>query len=232
MVVAAAVLGAAGIASTARRVPPSDGQRRCDPLPRRQGGRVRGRSRARIVETGYFFVRRGPGTSVDYSWGRQPAVGYVPATATILARLTGGKIVAYLAKLRARGVRTVRVLMVGGRVYSATIGCWRQLEPTASPLGTGETYLFNSGGARFLRLGERAGKTAVGFTYAWIPGARAKETSTFGRRPPLAADVSIRVTGAQSLSIRKSITPLAKAPPLPVPPPPHQPAPKPLCVTP
>jgi hypothetical protein len=184
---------------------------------------------AKIVESGYFFVRRGPGTSVDYSWGRHPAAGYVPATATIFVRLNGGKIVAYLAKLRAHGVRTVRVLMAGGVVYSSTTRCWRRSRADASPLGTGDNYVFNDGGAHFLPLGKRGTKTAVSFTYSWVPGARATETSTFGPNRPLAVKVTIKVTGAQSLSIHKSIAPLVKAPALPVPAPPRRPVPKPLC---
>jgi len=184
----------------------------------------------KIVETGYFFVRRGPGTSVDYWWGTRPPAGYVPATATILARLNGGRIVAYLARLRARGVRTVRVLMAGGEVYAATTPCWRRTRASASPLGTGETYVFNDGGARFAPLGRSGERTSVTFAYRWSAGARATETSTFGPEDPSPVDVRVVVRGAQRLSIRKSIAPLARAPRLPVPSPPRRPVPRPLCV--
>jgi hypothetical protein len=230
-VFAAAAFAAAGLASTVGASRPPTGETKAIGF---YGEKVHAYSSlhgAKIVETGYFFVRRGPGTSVDYSWGRQPKAGYVPATATILVRLSGGKIVAYLAKLRARGVRTVRVLMAGGLVYSATTRCWRKSEPNASPLGTGGTYLFNYGGAHFLRLGKRAATPVVSFTYTWVPGAKATETTKFGPKPPLAARVTIGVKGVQSLSISKTITPLAKAPALPVPSPPRQPVPKPMCIS-
>lgn len=184
---------------------------------------------AKIVETGYFFVRPEGGTSVDYAWGNGRPAGYVPATGTIVARLLDGKIVAYLAQLRAPRIRSVRVLMAGGEVYSSTAGCWQRVLPSASPLGTGDAFVLNDGGARFLPLRKSGSSTVTTFTYDWVAGARAVETSTFARHDPAAFSVSVIVKGAEKLSVHKSVTPLRTPPKLPVPSPPGLPIPKPLC---
>jgi hypothetical protein len=184
---------------------------------------------ARIVQTGYFAVRKGTGTSVDYAWGRPTPSGYVPARAKILVRLSDGRIVAYVAELRARGVRPLRVLMAGGRVFTSTTRCWRKSSAAASPLGTGERYMFNDGGAHYRPLRRNGGRTAVTFSYPWSAGTSARETSSFGRKTPPRVAVTISLRGKQRMTIRKSITPLAKPPKLPVPGPPGKPVPKPLC---
>jgi hypothetical protein len=184
---------------------------------------------AKIVQTGYFFLRPGAGTSVGYWWGSKPPSGYYPASATILARLSGGKIVAYLATLKAPNVRPLRLLMAGGDLFTATTSCWTKSTPKASPLGTGERYLFNDGGAHFVPNTRKGSATVVKLTYPWVPGTKATETNIFSAGKPPRDDVSIDVTGQQSLHIRKLITPLRQAPPLPVPAPPAKPVPKVLC---
>jgi hypothetical protein len=178
-----------------------------------------------MVETGFFFMRPSVNRSVDYWWGSKPPAGYVAATATVRARLIGGKIVAYVAQLKAPKVRRLRILMAGGQVFTRTTNCWRRSKPAASPFGTGERYVFNDGGARF---GARAGN-AVTFTYTWTPGAKATETNIFKSGKPSPVRISIEVEGARSLSIHKAIAPLGEAPALPVPSPPARPAPKPIC---
>jgi hypothetical protein len=178
-----------------------------------------------MVETGFFFMRPSANRSIDYWWGSKPPAGYVAATATMRARLMDGKIVAYLAQLKAPKVRRLRILMAGGQVFTRTTSCWKKSRPGASPFGTGERYVFNDGGAHF---SPRAG-TAVTFTYTWTPGAKATETNVFTARKPSPVKISINVRGARSLSIHKSIAPLGDAPSLPVPSPPSRPAPKPIC---
>ena len=178
-----------------------------------------------IVETGFFFVRPEAHRSVGYWWGSIPPAGYTPAKATISARLDGGLIVAYLAELSAPGIRRLRIVMAGGAVFTATTRCWRASTATASPLGTGERYLFNDGGAHFA---PRSGDT-VSFTYDWRRGATATETNAFTGKRPSRVAVSIAVAGPRPMSIHESIVPLAAAPPLPVPSPPARPTPKPLC---
>jgi hypothetical protein len=179
-----------------------------------------------LVETGFFFMRPSANRSVDYWWGSKPPAGYVAATATVQARLIDGKIVAYLAQLKAPKIRQLRILMAGGQVFTKTTTCWRKSQPGASPFGTGERYVFNDGGARFAR---RAGN-GVTFTYTWTPGAKATETNVFSAgSKPAPVKVAIKVAGARSLSIHKSISPLHAAPTLPVPSPPALPAPKPIC---
>jgi hypothetical protein len=183
----------------------------------------------KIVERGYFFLHPNGGNSVSYSWGRPPQPGYVPATATVTARLAGGKIVAYLAQLHAPKVRRVRVLMAGGDVFVSSSKCWTKKTAAASPLGTGGSYLFNDGGARFLPAAKHGGSTTVTLTYTWVPGSTASETDTFSARKPPRVNVLIKVTGGLQMTIHKSITPLTKAPVLPVAAPPAVPRPKPLC---
>jgi hypothetical protein len=184
---------------------------------------------ARVVETGYFFVAPSGGTSVRFWWGRPPPPGFVPATATILEQLSDGKIVAYLAQLTAPKVRRVRVLMAGSSVFISSSKCWRKASATSSPLGTGETFLFNDGGTYFQPLASGTESTAATFTYTWNPGAQARETDTFSRGSTPTVNVAIQVTGAQTMRIEKEITPLSTAPVLPAPSPPALPAPKPLC---
>jgi len=184
----------------------------------------------KMVETGFFFMRPSANHSVDYWWGSKPPAGsyYRPATATISARLIDGKIVAYLAQLTAPKVHTLRILMAGGAVYTKTTRCWQKSTPGASPLGTGDRYVFNDGGAHFVTT---PGNT-VKFTYAWVPGTQATETNYFKSvAKPSPVVVSIKVGGSRSLTIHKSIAPLRAAPALPVPAPPARPAPKPLCPT-
>jgi hypothetical protein len=184
---------------------------------------------AKVVETGYFFVAPRGSTSVRFWWGRPPPPGFVPARATILEQLSDGKIVAYLAELTAPKVRRVRVLMVGGSVFISLSRCWRKAAVTSSPLGTGETFLFNDGGAYFLPLASGTESAAATFTYTWNPGAQARETDTFSRGATPTVNVAIQVRGAQRMDIQKEITPLSTAPVLPAPLPPALPAPKPLC---
>jgi hypothetical protein len=180
---------------------------------------------ATIVETGYYFVRTAAHGAVDYAWGNVPPAGYHPAKATIHARLSRGVIVAYLAEFKAPGVRRLRIVMAGGNVFTSTSRCWRKAKTAASPLGTGDRYLFNDGGAHF---SPRSG-TSVTFTYTWSPGSTATQTNAFAKKKPAAVKVSVEVTGKQHMSIRQSIVPLHVAPSLPVPPPPGLPVPKPLC---
>ena len=178
-----------------------------------------------MTETGFFYMRPSANRSVDYWWGSKPPAGYVAATATIRAQLIDGKIVAYLAELEAPKVRRLRILMAGGQVFTRTTSCWRKSSPSASPLGTGERYVFNDGGAHFA---PRSGP-AVTFTYAWTPGATATETNVFRGGAPSPVEISIRVAGTRALTIHKSVAPLRAAPRLPVPSPPARPAPKPIC---
>jgi hypothetical protein len=186
---------------------------------------------AKIIESGYLYVTKGKGTSVDYGWGGKVPVDYVPATATILVRLIDGKIDSYLAELRAPGVRKLRILMASGAVYSSTTRCWAKSKPSASPFGTGESYLFNDGGTHFLPLRKSGAKATVTFTYDWVPGAHATETSSFRTVDPSGVAVAIAIKGTRSLSIHKWITPLLKAPALPVPAPPLPPVPTPICAS-
>jgi hypothetical protein len=228
----AAVLAALGLASLASAAaPPPSGDRTAIGyyLARAQAyGKIPG---ARIVETGFFFVRDGGGTSVDYAWGNGRPAGYVPATGTILARLSGGQIVAYVARLSAPHHRGVRVLMAGGSVYSSTAGCWRKSAPGASPLGTGGTYVLNDGGATFRPLQTHGSSTTTTFTYSWIQGAPATETSVFGPKDPTSFETTVVVRGAERMTIHRSVTPLKSVPKLPVPEPPGRPVPRPLCPT-
>jgi hypothetical protein len=184
---------------------------------------------ATIHETGYYFVRPGIGRSVGYLWGGRSQAGYAAADATIHAQLAGGRIVAYLAVLKAPGVRTLRIVMSGGAVFTRTTSCWSRSRASASPLGTGERYVFNNGGAHFGPRRTVAGGTAVTFTYPWTAGARAAETDTFSKSRPARVEMSIRVGGTRPFTIHEAIVPLHRAPKLPIPPPPAVPAPKPLC---
>jgi hypothetical protein len=212
-------------ATSARAVTPPTGDAAAIRYFKRQAAVYAHVPSVKIVETGYFFLRPSAHASVDYAWGSRPPEGYTPATATISARLADGKFVAYLAVLKAPGVRRLRIVMAGGTVFTSTRRCWTRAKPSASPLGTGERYLFNDGGAHFA---PRAASSLI-FTYAWTPGATATETVGYTARRPPSVDVSIKVAGAQSLSIHESIVPLKQAPPLPVPSPPALPRPKPIC---
>jgi hypothetical protein len=218
----------AGLASSALAATPPTGDARAIAAYHAQARAYAALPGARIVETGYFFVRKGAGTAVDYWWGSKPPAGYVAATATITARLDGGRIVAYLAVLKAANVRPLRILMAGASVFSSTTRCWNATRAGSSPLGTGTRYVFNDGGARFSPPARGSVSTTT-FSYTWTAGARATETDVFASTPPSRVKVTIEVAGSQPLAIHKSITPLRRAPALPVPSPPRRPVPKPLC---
>jgi hypothetical protein len=184
---------------------------------------------AKMVVTGYFFVKPGTGTSVNYRWAQPRPPGYTPATATVLEWLSGGKIDAYLATLTAPKVRSVRILLAGGDVFVSSTRCWRKADASYSPFGTGERYLFNDGGAKFQPLALGAGgSTVVTYSYQWVPGATATQVDTFTSGKPARVSTDITVTGKQTLHVHKSITPLETAPELPVQPP-SRPVPKPRC---
>ena len=183
----------------------------------------------KIVETGFYYLRKSHGTAVSYSWGNGPQPGYRAATATILAQTSGGQIVAYLAAIRAPKIRRLRILMSGGAVFTSTTRCWRRSKPSGSPLGTGYSYVFNDGGAHFLPLARDEAATSATMTYPWAPGAVATEVSRFAHGHPGAVTVTVTVRGTKSMAFRKTITPLHKVPSLPVQPPPSIPRPKPMC---
>jgi len=184
---------------------------------------------AKMVENGYFFgIPSGP-ASVRFIWAQPPGPGYQPQTATIYAQLNNGKVASYLAILTGPGLARVRVLMANGKVYLASGTCWNRATAGASPLGTGDRYLLNGGGAHFLPLQVSGGTTATTFTYPWGPHAQAQETDSFTTGTKPTVHVTILVSGAQKMRITKTIQLLAKAPPLPVPAPPAPQVPKPLC---
>ena len=183
----------------------------------------------RIVESGFFFVHADGGTRVTYSWGSKPPAGFRPATATVDVQVLEGRIAAYLAVLRATKVRRLRILMAGGDVYTSTTRCWRKSDASGSPFGTGDRFIFNDGNATFAPLVRTGRTTTVGLAYEWSPGATATETDVFASTHPAPVRITIAIRGARSLSIHKTITPLAQAPALPVAPVPNVPRPKPLC---
>ena len=183
----------------------------------------------RIVETGYFSLKRLAGSNVSYRWSQPTPRGYTPATAEILAWLDGAKITAYMATLSAPKIRHVRVLMSGGSVFVASANCWHKSDASASPFGTGEIYLLNDGGAVFQPLVRSDTTSVVTFSYDWSAGSKATEVTTFTNHNPPAMTTKITVTGKQAMTIRKTITPLAAPPTLPVSPPPALPRPTPRC---
>ena len=183
----------------------------------------------KVTETGYYSgIPSGPG-SVRFVWARPVAPGYTPQTATIVEQLDAGKIAAFYATLTGPKLARVRVLMAGGSVFLSSSSCWTRATPGSSPLGTGNRYLFNDGGAHFLPLQYSSSSTSTTFTYTWPPNARATETDTFGpgTRPPV--HVAIEVTGGQRMHIVSDIKPLSGPPKLPIPSPPARPVPKPIC---
>ena len=181
------------------------------------------------METGFFFVHPDGGTRVTYTWGSKPPAGFRPATATVDVQVLEGRIAAYLAVLRATKVRRLRILMAGGEVYTSTTRCWRKSDASGSPFGTGDRFIFNDGNATFAPLVRSGPTTTVGLTYEWSPGATAAETDVFASTHPAPVQITIAIRGARPLSIHKTITPLAQAPALPVPPVPNVPRPKPVC---
>lgn len=222
---AALVLSASALAA----VRPPTGDRHAIAFYTRQANAYAQQPGVKLVESGFFFLHAGRGTSVSYWWGTTPPRGYKPASATVLAQVSDGRIVAYLATLRAPKVRRLRVLMSGNDVFTSTTRCWRRSKPSGSPFGTGDRYVFNDGGARFLPLRRGDSSTTVTLTYPWTRGSTATEVDTFDRGSPAPVRITVTVRGSASLTFRKSITPLATTPALPVPPPPVIPRPKPMC---
>ncbi|HZQ15502.1 MAG TPA: hypothetical protein VFA82_01895 [Gaiellaceae bacterium] len=208
---------------------PPKGNRRAIEYYTRQADAYASLPGVHLVETGFFTVRADGGTRVSYAWGRPPSGGYRAATATVDAMLLDGRIEAYLAVLRAPKTRAVRILMAGSSVFTSTTRCWRRSTASGSPFGTGERYVFNDGGAVFGPLVRHGRSTTTALAYRWSPGAHAAETDTFTGAAPAPFTVTVSVTGATRLTIRKSILPLAVTPSLPVAPPPAVPRPKPLC---
>jgi hypothetical protein len=220
----------AGVASATAAVVPPKGDQAAISFFGQEANEYASVPGAKIVETGYFSLRFNGGTSVSYHWGSPPPAGYTMATATVLERLTGGKISAYLATITAPKIPRLRVLAQGSSVFVSTSSCWTRVPASYSPLGTGDRYLFNDGGASFQPLTPGAGgSTVVTFAYPWVPGAPATERDVFTGHHPPAVTVDITVTGKQTLHVHKSISPLRSAPALPLPPSPAPPVPKPLC---
>lgn len=228
--VAVAFVTVAVLASAAAGgVIPPRGSRPAIDFYNRQASAFAELSGVRIVESGFFFVRPGAGTTVTYVWGSPRAEGFRPANATVSALVRGGRIASYLAVLRAPKVRRLRILMAGSDVFTSTTSCWRKTTAAGSPWGTGDRYVFNDGGATFAPLARRGRTTTVRFTYPWAAGSTATETNVFSSVRPAPVRITIAVRGSRSLSIRKTIVPLAHAPALPVAPAPAIPRPKPIC---
>jgi hypothetical protein len=226
--VALAAAALSGVGASSAAVAPPTGDVDATLFYKQEASRYAALPGARIVSTGYFFGHP-IGTAVRYMWGHSPAAGFFPQRATVLARLHDGQIVAYVATLTAPKMRRVRIVMEGSSVFVTSGKCWNKADAGSSPFGTGEMYLFNDGGAHFLPLVTNGGSKTTVFTYTWAEGARAREADTFSAGPRPTVKISIEVTGAQRMSIEKTITPLARAPELPVPSPPAVPVPKPLC---
>jgi|SRR5579862_319162 len=222
------VVGVAAASAPGAVVPPAGNQAAIAFFKQEVGyySQLRG---AKIVETGYFFgISSGHG-SVKFLWAAPPPAGYQPQTATIYAQLSSGRFAAYLAVLASPGLLPVRVLMSNGAVFLSSGKCWKKATAGASPLGTGDRFLLNGGGARFQPLRTQGKSTAVIFSYPWVANAQALETDTFGPGTMPTLHTTIRVTGAQKLAITRTVTPLRSPPPLPIPSPPAPPTPKPLC---
>jgi hypothetical protein len=183
----------------------------------------------KIVETGYFSLQPAGGTSVNFRWSVTTPKGYTPAKAEVLAWLSSGRITAYLATLTAPKIRQVRILMSGAKVFVASTRCWRKAPISSSPFGLGDNFVLNNGGTTFRPLTRTDTSTVASYSYRWGPGALAAEADTFSNSNPPAISTEIKVTGTQTLTVHKTITPLAEAPELPVQAPPAQPRPKPLC---
>ena len=225
----AALATALGAGALAAVVTPPKGDHTAISFYGRQADAFAQLSGVRVVESGFFSVRPEGGTRVTYTWGAAPAVGFRPATATVDEQVAGGRIVAYLAVLRASKVRRLRIVMAGTEVYTSTTRCWRKSDASGSPFGTGERFVFNDGGATFSPLLRSGHSTTVRFTYPWTPGTTATETDVFTSARPAPVQITLAIGGARSLSIHKTIEPLAHAPVLPVAPVPAVPRPKPLC---
>jgi hypothetical protein len=226
LAVSLAALAAAALAAAGT---PPKGDRAAISFYRHEANGFANVAGLRIVETGFFSVRAEGGTRVTYSWGARPAAGFRPATATVDAEVLDGRIVAYLAVLRAPKIRRLRIVMAGGEVFTSTTRCWRKSDASGSPFGTGERFVFNDGSATFAPLVRSGRTTTLRFSYEWVAGATATETDVFASAHPAPVQITIAVSGARSLSIRKTIEPLAHAPALPVAPVPNVPRPKPLC---
>jgi len=127
-----------------------------------------------------------------------------------------GRIVAYLAVLRAPRIRRLRILMAGGKVFTSTTRCWLSSDASGSPFGTGNSYLFNDGGSAFSPLVRTGKATTVGLTYRWSAGATARETDLFTAAHPAPVHITIAVLGGLALTVRKTIEPLMQSPALPV----------------
>lgn len=208
---------------------PPKGNRRAIAFYRHEADLFANLDGVHIVETGYLFLHADGGTRVSYTWGSGPLLGFRPATATVEAQMLEGRIVAYLAVLRAPRIRQLRILMAGGKVFTSTTRCWLSSDASGSPFGTGDSYLFNDGGSTFSPLVRTGQATTVGLTYRWSAGATARETDLFTATHPAPVHITIAVGGGLVLTVRKTIEPLTQAPVLPVPPAPNLPRPKPLC---
>jgi hypothetical protein len=229
---AAGVAVAAGLAGAAFAITPPTGDQAAITFFKQEADAYASIPGAKIVTTGYFSMRFNGGTSVSYSWGAPPPAGYRPATVTVVERLKGGKISAYIATVTAPKMPRLRILLADGKVYDSVGSCWNRSHASSSPYGTGERFLFNNGGAKFQPLAPgAAGSTTSTYSYSWVPGAPATQTDTFSGGTPPTVTTRIAVSGRMKLSIHTTITPLRTAPPLPVVPAPGGPTPKPLCAS-
>jgi hypothetical protein len=184
---------------------------------------------AKGVYKGLFFLRFNGGTSVDYSWGRNPISGYKPGTGTVLFWLSNGRIVGYLVTISSPGIPHLRIVAVGENVFVSSSKCWNKATDLSAPFGTGDRLLLNDSGAKFLGITKHGSATAVSYSYLWAKGTKAVATDSFSSSKPPVINSRIKLTGKTKLRIRETITPLRKAPILPIKPPPGKPLPDPLC---
>jgi hypothetical protein len=171
---------------------------------------------ARVVEYGLFWLHYNGGTSVDYRWGGNKPVGFKAAKAVIDYQLDDGKIVAYHATVTARDVPRLRILLASGNVFTSTTTCWNRAGAESSPFGTGERTLVSDSNGRFEALRRKGRTMLVKFHYIWTEGTRATETMSLlpGNPPPIRSKIVGK--GDASFKISYSLTPLKRAPKLPL----------------
>jgi hypothetical protein len=171
---------------------------------------------ARVVEYGLFWLHYNGGTSVDYRWGGSRPAGFKPAKAVIDYQLDDGKIVAYHATVTARDVPRLRILVASGNVFTSTTTCWNRAEASSSPFGTGERILVSDSNGRFEAIKRKGRNMIVKFHYTWTEGTRATETMALLPGNPSPIRSKIVGKGDANFTISYSLTPLKRAPKLPV----------------
>jgi hypothetical protein len=120
---------------------------------------------------------------------------------------------------------------VSGNVFTSTSKCWERAGPGSAPWGTGDRRIVSHNEGKLSPMKRKGGSRTLTLRYLWQTGTNATETATLTGAKTPTIHSKIVLKGDSGLRIEKWLTPLKRAPELPLVSqrPPFDPEPRPIC---